>query len=187
MRDDLDMADGDADSPEKKRQQPPPIEFLKPGEPQTPSAPPDQPVAWVTRPEDYQVPAYAQGPAPPRPMAAPGGRAPLFAGIALVLAGALGIASFVYQSFTPMSVGDYANFSSDVGNFLLNQICGLIVIWGQAAAILGGIMAFQRMNWKLTLVCSILATLTIGFYFEASVLGMIGFVLVVVGRKNFLS
>lgn len=184
---DSSMADNSPDAPEKKRQEPPPIEFVKSGEPQAPSSSPQQPVAWVTRPEDYQVPAYPQGPAPPRQVGMPGGRLPIYAGILLIAAGALGMAAFVYASMTPLSVPDYANFSKDTGAYFINQVCGLIVIWAQAAAILGGIMALQRMNWRLTLVCAILATLTIGFTFEASILGMIGFVLVIVGRKQFAS
>jgi len=43
------------------------------------------------------------------------------------------------------------------------------------------------MNWKLTLVCASLAILTLGFTFEASLLGLIGLILVIVSRREFLS
>ena len=181
------MADTDSGGTDKKRQEPPPLEFLKPGEAQTPPPQPQQPVAWVTRPEDFQKPAYPQGPAPPRQGAEGSGRRARLAGIVLLLAGVFGIAGVLSASLTPMPLPDYANISNDTGLYMLNQVCGIVVIWAQAAAILGGVMALQRLNWKLTLVCAILATLTIGFTYEASFLGMVGFILVVMSRKEFLS
>jgi hypothetical protein len=179
------MADEDSGAPDKRRQQPPPIEFLRPGETQTP--PPEQqpPVAWVTRPEDYQQPAYPVAPAPPRPGAP--GKYGLFAGILLFLAAGFGIASVVSASITPISYADYANLTNDTLTFMTNQICGIIVIMAQSAALLGGVMAIQRLNWKLTMVCAILATLTVGFYLEASFMGMLAVVLVAIARREFRS
>ncbi len=179
------MADDDSDAPERRRQEPPPIEFLKPGETQAPPPTPQAPVAWVTRPEDYQQPRYPQGPAPPRQ--APLGRLGIYAGILLLLAGAFGIAGFVHSSLVPVSPSQYANLTSDSTSYLVNQICAMIIIWSQAAAILGGIMAIQRLNWKLTMVCAIFATLTFGFYFEASLMGVVACVLVALARREFLS
>lgn len=181
------MADSDASGTDKKRQEPPPIEFLKPGETQTPPQEPQQPVAWVTRPEDYQRPSYAPAQAQPRPAPQGTGRMARIAGVVLLLSGIFGVASVVYLSLTPLPVSDYINLTGDPATYTLNQICGIIVIWAQAAAILGGIMALQRINWKLTLVCAILATLTLGFTFEASFLGMVGFILVIMARKEFYS
>lgn len=181
------MADSDSGDTDKKRPQPPPIEFLKPGETQAPPPQPQQPVAWVTRPEDYQRPSYPQGPAPPRQQAPGRRRLSLFAGIVLVLAGGFGLAAVLWQSLTPISVANYTTLIADPATYMLNQVCGIIVIFAQAAALLGGVMALQRMNWKLTLVCAIFAMLTVGFTFEASFLGMLGFILVVMSRKEFLS
>ncbi len=181
------MADDESDDSGKRRQQPPPIEFLKPGQPQTPPTDQQQaPVAWVTRPEDYQRPTYPAPPAPPR-QAGPRGYYGLVAGILLLLAGFIGIAAVISTSITPMTPAQYATISSDPVSYATNQICSIIVVWAQAAAILGGIMAIQRLNWRLTMVCAIFATLTIGFYLEASVIGMAGFILVVMARKEFLS
>ncbi|HYM38876.1 MAG TPA: hypothetical protein VEY12_01855, partial [Thermoplasmata archaeon] len=168
-----------------RRQEPPPIEFLKPGETQPPPPTQQGPVAWVTRPEDYQRPTYPAGPAPPRPP--PSGRLGLAAGILLVLAGVVGIAYTVYSSLIPISYSDYVNLTADQATFVTNQVCGILVIAAQAAALLGGIMAIQRLNWKLTMVCAILATLTLGFYLSASFMGMAGFTLVLLARKEFRS
>lgn len=180
------MADEEGDDSARKRPQPPPIEFLKPGESQAP--PPEQqaPAAWVTKPEDYQRPSYPVPPAPPR-SSAPRGYYGLVAGILLIVAGLIGIAAVVSASIAPMSPSQYANISNDTTSYATNQICTLIVVWSQAAAIIGGVMAVQRLNWRLTLVCAIFATLTVGFFLEASVIGMAGFVLVVMARKEFLS
>ncbi len=181
------MADSDSSGTDRKRQQPPPIEFLKPGETQAPPQEPQQAVAWVTRPEDYQRPSYTQGPAPTRPMPQGTGRMARIAGVVLILAGIFGIAAVLWNGLTPMSVANYTSLASDPGTYAINQVCGIIVIFAQAGALLGGIMALQRLNWKLTLVCAILAMLTLGFTFEASFLGMVGFILVVMSRKDFYS
>lgn len=177
------MADGDSGGPDKKRQEPPPLEFLKPGEAQTPPPAESVPAAWVTRPEEFQQPTYPAGPAPPR-RGAPG-KLGLYAGILLILAGVFGIASLMQLALVPLSPSDYANLTNDSATYITNQICGFIVIWAQAAALLGGIMAIQRMNWRLTVVCAIFATLTGGFVLEASFMGLVGFVLVILARKEF--
>jgi hypothetical protein len=184
----MSMADADSGGPEKKRPESPPIEFLKPGETQAPPPEPQQPAAWVTRPEDYQRPQYSTAPAPPRPAATGSARRAHLAGILLILAGIVGVGETILASLTPLSAADYANLSSNATSYALSQICAIVTVWAQAAALLGGIMAFQRMNWKLTFVCAVFAMLTGGYFlFEASFLGMIGFILVIVGRKEFLS
>src|SRR2546427_12291485 len=51
------MADAPGEDEQKKRQSPPPVEFLRPGETQAPLPARDQtPAAWVPRPEEYQRP-----------------------------------------------------------------------------------------------------------------------------------
>jgi len=179
------MADDDSGASDKRRQQPPPIEFLKPGETQAP--PPEQqaPAAWVTRPEDYQQPAYPVAPAPSR-QASPGNYG-LYAGILLFLAAGFGIAAVVSASISPISYANYSALTNDTVTYVTNQICGIIIIMAQSAALLGGVMAIQRLNWKLTMVCAILATLTVGFFLEASFMGMVAVVLVAIARREFRS
>ncbi len=179
------MSDDNSEGPDRKRAQPPPIEFLKPGEAQTPPPESQPPAAWVTRPEDYQQPTYPVAPAPPR-QGQPG-KYGLYAGILLLLAGGFGIAAVVSASITPISAANYTALTNNTGAYVTNQICGIIIIMAQSAAILGGIMAIQRLNWKLTMVCAILATLTVGFYLEASFMGMIACALVAIARREFHS
>ncbi len=174
--------------PSKRRENPPPIEFMKPGEAQAPPPARDQtPAAWVPSPEEFQRRRPPWQPATP-PARGPG-RISRFAGGALILAGVFGIAWTVYSALNLPTVAQYANFTlnntADVVAF--SQICGLITIWADVAALLGGIMALQRMNWRLTLVCAVLAPLAIGFIFEASFLGVLGLLLVILGRNEFSS
>ncbi len=148
--------------------------------------PRDQPAAWVPRPEDYRPP-QAWGPAPTGPP--PVSNLPKIAGVCLLLAGILGMAGAIYSAVTLPSVSDYASFLNNSTTFIATiQICGLISIWSQAMALLGGVMAWQRMNWKLTLVCGIFSLLTLGIvYFEASLLGLLGLILVVRSRPHFIT
>ncbi len=178
----------DEPEPAKKREEPPPLEFVKPGEAQAPLPPRDQPpAAWVPAPEEFQrrQAPWQRGPTPVRGPA----RFSRIAGIVLILAGILGIAASVYQALNLPSVANYANFTlnntAEVVAF--SQICGLLSIWSQVAAILGGVMALQRLNWRLAVVCAVFAPLTLGFIFEASFLGVLGLVLVILAKKEFAS
>ena len=68
------------------------------------------------------------------------------------------------------------------------QLCGLLSIWAQGMALLGGIMAFQRMNWKLTVVCAIFSLATLGFFFvEGSLVGFLALILTIRARPYFVS
>ncbi len=193
------MADDGITSPDKKRQEPPPIEFLKPGEEQ-PAQPSDQrqPAAWVTRPEDYQRPQYPQPPAPPRTAAGANPTRPRVAGILLIAAAAGSVASLLIASFPPLTPAQYAsfNYTNDTASYAINQVCNLFVIWAQAIMVLGGIMAYQRMNWRLTVSCSFLSMLLIGGFalavldpimLASSFLGIVGFILTVMAKQDFLS
>ncbi|MEK6986790.1 MAG: DUF6264 family protein [Candidatus Thermoplasmatota archaeon] len=182
------MATDEPEAQKKPRQEPPPLEFVKPGEPQAPLPPRDQPpAAWVPQPEEFLRPQSTLRRAP-TPVPGPA-RFSRLAGIVLILAGTLGIAASVYQALNLPSVADYANFTlnNTAAYVAFNQICGLISIWSQVAALLGGVMALQRLNWRLTLVCAVFAILTQGFVLEASFLGVLGLALVVVARNEFAS
>ncbi len=194
------MADSDAVPPDKKRQEPPPIEFLKPGEEQPAPQQPQQPSAWVTRPEDYMRPTYTQAPAPQRPTPS-GGRMARLAGIALALAGISSIAYLLGTSLTPMSAAQYQNLSNDTSVYAFNQVCGAVVTWAQAIALLTGVMAFQRMNWRFTVSCAFFVMLSLagifllvalggvvdGFLALSGFLSVLGFVFLFMGRAEFVT
>ncbi len=191
------MADSSSTTPDKKRQEPPPIEFLKPGEEQ-PTAPPEQrqPAAWVTRPEDYQRPQYPTPQGPPRQAPTAGSNRARVAGILLIVASATSVASLLLASFPPLTPAQYANYTNDTSLYALNQVCSLFLIWAQAIMVLGGIMAFQRMNWRMTVACAFFSMLMLGgyalavldpFMLGAAFLGIVGFILTVMSKQDFLS
>src|SRR6059058_1804224 len=161
------MADDPSEEEEKRRQSPPPVEFVRPSETQGPAPPRDQPPAvWVPRPEDYQVPPGWAGPAA-RPVGP--SNLPKIAAVFLLLSGILGMAGAIINAVSLPSVSDYANFTNSSP---------------EALAILGGVMAWQRMNWKLTLVCAIFALFTLGYFLvDASLVGLVGLILTVLARR----
>ena len=181
------MADED---PERRDRQPapPPIEFIGPNEqPPTQATPPEQPpAAWVPHPDEYLQAARPRRAM--KPEGAPGSLHKV-GGILLLLAGLIGVVAQIYYAFNMPSVADYANFTLNNSALAVafNQICGLISIWAQAAAILGGVMAFQRMNWRLAVICGVLSVLTIGFFLEASFIGVIGLLVVLRARREFVT
>jgi hypothetical protein len=182
------MAEHSGEEEPRKRPSPPPVEFLRPGEEQAPLPPRDQtPAAWVPRPEDFRPPTgFARPPGPPG-MAS---NLPKIAGVLLLVSAVLGMAGSIYGAVNLPSASQYANFTRNNSALTLAeiQICGLVSIWAQAMALLGGVMAFQRMNWKLTFVCALASLGTLGFfYIEASIIGAIGLIVVVRARAYFLS
>lgn len=182
------MADGSGEEDERRRPKPPPVEFVKPDEAPAPLPPRDQPpAAWVPRPEDFRAPA----PWTPQPGGAPGAsNLPKIAGALLLVSAVIGMAGSAYNAVTLPSPSDYANFTQNNTPAVVAtlQICGLISIWAQAMALLGGVMALQRMNWKLTLVCAIFSLATLGIiYFEASLVGVVALLFTIRARPYFLS
>lgn len=174
------------ESENKRRSEPPPLELLKPGETQAPLPPRDQPAAWVPRPEDFRPPtSWTPSPGAPR---APS-NLPRIAGLLLLVSAGIGMAATVSSAVSLPSVSDYANYTQNTPAEVVAvlQICGVISIWSQAMALIGGVMAFQRMNWKLTVVCAVFSLATLGFLFEASVIGLTGLIVTVLARPYFLS
>jgi hypothetical protein len=182
------MAEDSGEQEPRKRPAPPPVEFLRPGEEQAPLPPRDQtPAAWVPRPEDFRQPTGMKRPPSPTGI---GPNLPRIAGILLLVSAVVGMAGSIYGAVHLPSVAQYADFTRNNSPLTLAeiQICGLVSIWAQAMALLGGVMAFQRMNWKLTFVCALASLATFGFfYLEASVIGAVALLVTVRARPYFLS
>lgn len=114
---------------------------------------------------------------------------PVLAGILLILAGLLGLLTWasalavdtsMIQSFLPSNSPITAE---QLQSTLL--ICGIIGSILSIIALAGGIVALRRRGWGLAIVGSILGLFTIGPYFLASVLALIGLILIVISRKDF--
>ena len=183
------MADEPGDDQQKKRPSLPPVEFLKPGETQGPLPPRDQsPAAWVPRPEEYQRPSSWTPPPTRAPPSA--SNLPKIAGVLLIASAVVGMSGAIYNAVTLPTPAEYANFmqGNSPSTVALLQICGLISIWSQGLAFLGGVMAFQRMNWRLTLVCALFSLATLGFFYvEGSLIGLVGLLITIRARPYFLT
>ena len=191
------MAEPGSDDASRKRQQPPPIVFVKPGEeapaPQAPSQPP---AAWVPRPEDFKRPAYAAA-RTPTPTRAPGpGRIAQFAVATLILAAVVSIGNFLYSSLTPLSPAQNQNLTNDTALYALGEVCALLSVWGQAVAILAGVMVMQRINYRFAVSAAFFGMFGIAAFglltldpvmMLAAFLAVIGFSLVVIARREFVS
>lgn len=176
----------DPDEEPRKRPEAPPIEWLKPGETQAPAPEPSQPAAWIPRPEDYQ--RRAAWPEPARPSPRRGlNRA---AGVCLVLAGLIGIMGSVYSTVYPPSPEQVANLTAglDAATVTFLYLCGLVSVYAQAFALLGGVLAYQGRSWKLVLACAVMSLFSLGLVlFESSLLGALGLVFVLMSKRDFSS
>lgn len=179
---------------ERRRPEPPPVEFVRPGEAAAPLPPRDQPpAAWVPRPEDYFRPA-----APPAPTFGAAGQLHVIAGILLVASALVAMGWTIALSIEFLSPSEYENLTANVtsGEWAAAQVCGLVGIWGQAVALLAGAMAFLRLNWRFAVSCAIVSILTIGGtallfgqlpFAAAGALGIGGVALLSRARREFHS
>jgi hypothetical protein len=114
---------------------------------------------------------------------------PVISGVLLILAGLLGLLTWtaalsvdttmiqnILPSNSPITV-------EQLQSFLL--VCGIIGSIMSIIALAGGIVALRRRGWGLAIVGSILGLFTIGPYFLASILALIGLILLVISRKAF--
>lgn len=171
---------------DKKRQEPPPIEFLRPGETQAPPpAQPQAPVAWVPKPEDFQRRPVPQ----PAPVArAPGNRG-TFAGVCLIISALLGFAGIVRIYLIPVTLQDYYNYTnSSQTDLISNGAIQTLVVWPQVFGILGGVMALQRKNYRLAAACAFVSTANIfSPFFLGTLAGLLGLMILISARREFTS
>src|SRR5438093_13262229 len=102
------MAGDSSDEEGKRRQTPPPVEFVRPSEAQGPAPPRDQPpAAWVPRPEEFGPPP--QQPFPGAwPQVAPRTTRPTIGGALVLISRPPGMVS-TYLIFTqPLTAADVA-------------------------------------------------------------------------------
>jgi len=179
------MPDEDSEPVKRRPDEAPPLEFIRPGETPSPAPAQDRPSAWVTRPEDFERPQAPWATAP-RPTTRARSAA---AGACLIIAGLLGIVStflLVITPFTQEEIDLIQNWTSE--DYLANGIAGLFLFYPPPVAIVGGISALQRKNWKLSVACAAVSLLMIGTPFLlGTLLGLLGLVLVLSARPEFAS
>lgn len=114
---------------------------------------------------------------------------PVLAGILLILTGLLGLLTWVsaISVDTSMIQGILPSNSpitaEQLQSFLL--VCGIIGSILSIIALAGGIVALRRKGWGLAMIGSVLGLFTIGPYFLASILALIGLIILVISRKDF--
>jgi len=102
---------------------------------------------------------------------------PMAAGILLIIASIDGLinwtAAAMILSTMPQIPAGYA------------EICGVIGIIFCLIALLGGFCAVTRKMWFVALFGAIFGLLTIGVFFEASVLSLIALILIAMSKNEF--
>jgi hypothetical protein len=180
------MAGDSSDEERKKRETPPPVEFIRPEEPQAAPPPQERPAAWVPQPEEYG--RRPQEPFPQAwPQAARPSRRALLGGVFLLLSGLIGAASAYIaftQPLTPAEISTIQNMTA--ADLAANALLVFLVVYAQAFAFLGGIMALQRKNWKLAVFCGAASLLNLGIFFLGSLAGLAGLILIIMARRDFL-
>lgn len=182
------MSGDSAEEQEKRRRTPPPVEFVRPSEAAQGTPPPrDQPpAAWVPRPEEFGQPP--QQPLPQAwPQAAPRSGRAIIGGALLIVSGLIGMASTFIIFTQPLTKADIATIQNmTAGDLAANALFVFAVVYAQAFAILGGIMAIQRKNWKLAVVCGVASLFNFGFFLTGSLVGLAGLVSIITARRDFL-
>ncbi len=143
-------------------------------------------------PPNYGMPPAPPGapyPAPMAPPPKPRSVIPILGGIFLLLAGIDGMATWAFVAFVGAAISGFG--ASFLGGIIM--ACGAIEIIFSIICLLGGIMAIMRRMWALALIGGILGLLTGGsvallmgvLFPEASVLALIGLILVAISHKEF--
>lgn len=181
------MAGDSADDQEKRRRTPPPVEFVRPSEAQGTAPSRDQPpAAWVPRPEEFGQPPQQPFPQVWPQAASKSGRA-ILGGILLIVSGLIGMASTFIIFIQPLTAKEIAMIQNmTAGDLAANAIFVFAVVYAQAFAILGGIMAIQRKNWKLAVVCGVASLLNFGFFLAGTLVGLAGLISILTARREFL-
>jgi hypothetical protein len=118
--------------------------------------------------------------------ARPSNRA-LLGGIFLIISGLIGAASAYIaftQPLTPAEIGTLQNMTG--ADLAANALLVFLVVYAQAFAFLGGIMAIQRKNWKLAVFCGAVSLLNLGILFLGALAGLAGLILIILARRDFL-
>jgi len=114
---------------------------------------------------------------------------PLIAGIFLIVAGLLGL--FTWSMALALDSSMLQNVLPTDSPISVEQLQSILMTCGIIGCILsvftltGGIVALKRIAWGLAIVGGILGLFTIGPFFLGSVISLIGFILVVISRKEF--
>ena len=129
-------------------------------------APP--PANYPAYPPPYAYPyPYPVAPRPPNPTV------PIAGGVLVLIAGALALlwTSIMWTGFEMIGIGSWT--------------CYVLELVFSIIAIIGGIFAMARRMFGLAVMGAIFSMLTLGFFFISPLLGLIGLILIMVGKDAF--
>jgi amino acid transporter len=130
-------------------------------------APP--PGNYPAYPPPYAYPyPYPVAPRPPSP------NLPTAGGVLVLIAGALSLlwTVMMWSGFAILGIGSWTCF-------VLELVFAII-------AIIGGLFAMARRMFGLAVLGAIFSMLTFGFFFISPVLGLIGLILILIGKEAFI-
>jgi hypothetical protein len=125
---------------------------------------------------------------------------PIIAGILLIISGILsvlmwiGLASMDVSLIGSIILPEFESISSEYGSIAFSEesikdlfiICGSIGFFISIFTILGGIMSIKRQMWGIAIAGGILGLFSIGPLFSSSALSLIGLIIVIVSKNEFL-
>ncbi len=131
------------------------------------SAPPQATYPAYPPPYAYPYPY----PAPTRP---PSTMTPVAGGVLVIIAGALGLlwTSIMWTGLEFIGIGSWT--------------CYVIELVFSILAIIGGMFAMARRMFPLAVMGAIFSMLTLGFFFIGPLLGLIGLILIIIGKETFI-
>ena len=118
-------------------------------------------------------------------------RKPVIAGVFLITAGILSLLTWISVFIFDFSTIDPTLFQQQGINITIQQIhmimniCATLAIILSIFPIIGGIFAFKRGKWAITLLGGILGLFIIGPIFISSILSLIGLILVILSKEEF--
>lgn len=117
---------------------------------------------------------------------------PTFGGIFLMMAGVLGLSTWigfpseVDEMLSDPIFIDQFGLSGSLEFFELAVIvCGSVGIIFSILAILGGVLAIRRKNWIISFVCGIFGMMVVGPLFSSTILSFIGIIFIFRSRSSF--
>jgi len=125
------------------------------------------------------------------PVAAPHekGMLSIVGGIMILIAGIMGLAiggilfAINTNDFNQYGLGNLSGLDSTIHNILM--VCGAIFIILGIIAVVGGFFGVRRQHFGLVILGGVMGLFCIGPYGLASLLALVGLILVAVARKDF--
>jgi len=118
---------------------------------------------------------------------------PLIAGIILMIAGIMGMLTWIAALSFDISMIDISMLETQDVTITTDQlrsmiqICATIGVILSVFPLLGGILTIQKKLWGGALACSIIGLFSIGPIFLSSILSLVALILLVMSKEQFIN